>query len=315
LRFHLAQAINQLCCASRTSRSSAFSGGNEPGSRRLCKRFSPDGQEATITIVYRAVGRDADAFARAFERNDLAALVGLLHSDEAVAQLVEPKHPWAEDPCTIGTLSAMQLALLSSIVAKDDPSMKGQIGRAGAVAPLVEFLRSSQQDRIQAAIVALNYLTDDCSPNAHDAFREGAMPLLIELLGSPLAAMRGAAASTLRNICMESEEYCKTFTRLGGIRGFVNQLDSVSDPKAVAPCVDSAELALEAVWNLEEIMTDVNGVPIRGYAKLAAQEGALEKLQRLHSLDDMEVSMAVERVVPLLTQAMEPGPPPSGGQA
>lgn len=331
----------QLCCTSRAGQpaSPSAAGGQRRRSlssptgaraagvviagaatetRLLSRSFGEkgeEGEEASITIEYHSSGHDADAFDSAFEKNDLAALVGLLKSDEGIERLVAPKHPWAEDPCTIGALAAMQLALLSSMVAKDDPGMKVEIGRAGAIEELVEFLRSAQEDRVQAAIVALNYLTDDCSQNAHEAFKAGAMPLLIALMGSPLAGMRGALASTVRNMCMESEEYCETFTRLGGIRGFVNQLDVVSDPYVASdPFVDCADLALEAVCNLEDVMTDKSGKPIKEYAKLANEQGACEKLERLRSVDDQEVSVAAEKVLACLAQAEDQaGAPCAGG--
>lgn len=310
--------MGQLCCTSRVTQPpanlAAGAGGQgrrvaAPGdgsvNRILSRSFSKEGEEATITIEYKSDSGDADTFDRAFKENDIATLAGLLASDEAVEYLVEPKHPWAEDPCTIGALAAMQLAILSSMVAKDDPGMKMEIGRA-AIAKLVTFLGSPQEDRVQAAIVALNYLTD-CSENAHEAFRTGAMPSLIALMGSTRASMRGAVASTLKNICTESEEYCENFMRLGGIRGFVSQLDVVvCDPYVASdPYVDSADLALEAVWNLEEVMTDKGGKPIARYAQLAMEEGAVEKLERLSNHEDQEVSVAASKVLAVLTQTKE----------
>lgn len=51
---------------------------------------------------------------------------------EVVEELLEPKHPWAEDPRTVRALSAMQLAMLASMVGEDDSSVREDIGNAGA---------------------------------------------------------------------------------------------------------------------------------------------------------------------------------------
>lgn len=39
------------------------------------------------------------------------------------------------------------------------------IRNAGAITPLVEFLKSDQTDRVQTAVVALSFLTADCKEN------------------------------------------------------------------------------------------------------------------------------------------------------
>jgi len=309
------QALEQLCCATRAQASGPgllgppeapgshhavrlrILGGANGENRVLSRTFGREGEEETsIIMVYRSNGGDADDFDSAFRENDLQTLVRLLDSDQVV-ELVEPKHPWAEDACTIGALSAMQLALLSSMVAKDDPGLKVEIHDAGAIPPLIRFLRSCQEDRVQAAVVALKYLTDESSQNARAAYREGAMPLLIDHLSSPVAGMRGAAASTLKHICVESEEYCDDFVRLNGMKAFVNQLELVSDPVVV-----DADLMLEAVWNLEEVTTDDAGNLIEKYGRVANEHGAREKLERLREVGDEEVKGAAEKVLMALVQ-------------
>eukprot|EP00420_Gonyaulax_spinifera_P013965 CAMPEP_0197910666 /NCGR_PEP_ID=MMETSP1439-20131203/71323_1 /TAXON_ID=66791 /ORGANISM="Gonyaulax spinifera, Strain CCMP409" /LENGTH=331 /DNA_ID=CAMNT_0043532345 /DNA_START=30 /DNA_END=1026 /DNA_ORIENTATION=+ len=273
------------------------------GQTRLCLKASHEDireeqqQGATICIEYDSTGGDADRFDTAFQCNDLDALVNLLHSEQVVDRLVEPKHPWAEDPGTIGALAAMQLALLSSMVARDDPGLKEEINNAGCIPPLVDFLRSIQDDRVQAAVVALNYLTDDCPVNAHAAYQAGALPQLIQHLCSPVAGLRGAAASTLRHLCTANEECSEDFIRRGGIKGFVNHLELVSDP-----LLDHSDLMLEAVWNLEDVTTDQTGNLIERNAKLANESGAQAKLERLKDVANQEVSIAAEKVLMALTQ-------------
>lgn len=303
------QALCQLCCSARGA-------GNEGGlplprpllqegvsrseTRKATRIFRQDIEQpgTSLSIEYKSHGDDADTFDDAVRDNNYAALVRLLQSEQAV-EILEPKHPWAEDPCTIGALAAMQLALLTSVVAKDDPEMKLEIHGAGAVPPLVGFLRSNQEDRVQAAVTALKYLTEECPQSAHSAHQAGALPPLIMQLGSPLAGLRGAAASTLKNICVECPEHQEEFMRLGGLKFFVEHLELVSDPMLF----DHPDLMLEAVWNLEEVTTDPDGNLNERYAQLANQCGALEKLEKLRGIGDDEVSGAAEKVMERLRGA------------
>lgn len=252
-----------------------------------------------ICIEYEALGRDADEFDRAFETKSWQALGRLLESDQAVDRLMEPKHPWAEDPRTVGALAAMFIALLASVAAGGDPEMKAEILTAEAKEQFIVFLGSEEIDRVQAAVIALNYLTEQCTANAEALYNAGALPLLIKHLDSPVGGLRGAAASTLRHICLESQEYCEAFMSLGGMKGFVNQLDPLSDHSEM---LDPHLSMLEAVWNLEDVTTDHQGNLIERYAKLAAEQGAIEKLARLKKVGEEEVSSAADKVLTALTK-------------
>lgn len=289
----LQQAAVQLWCCARPGPAPA------PGQRDLVSvqarrnLTSVFGKEMVpICIEYESSGRDADDFDRAFHVNDIEALARLLDSEQRVDRFVEPKHPWAEDPRTVGALAAVQLALLASVAAYGDPELKEAILDAnGATERLLSFLGADEPDRAQAAVIALSYLTDECPQNAHAIYDAGALPVLIKHLDSPVAGMRGAAASTLRHICMENEEYCRAFMASGGLKGFVNQLD---------PHLDNADLMLEAVWNFEDVTTDADGNMIESYAKLAIEQGALDKLEKLRKVGEEEVSGAADKVLRVL---------------
>merc|ERR1712032_1478540 len=112
--------------------------------------------------------------------------------------------------------------------------------------------------------------------------------------------MRGAAASTLLHICTESEEYCEAFVEIGGLKGLVNQLDFPSDPSLHNPRM-MPDLMLEAVWNLEDVIGP-DGKLIERYAKLATEEGAVEKLERLRGIGNDEVKGAADKVLAALAR-------------
>lgn len=297
--FSLRQSIFQLWCCARapggtpsTVATVALAGARR-SQRKLTRAFRSD--MMLICVEYDSVGPDADEFDRAFETGSLPALALLLESDQVLERLVEPKHTWAEDPRTIGALAAVMFGLLASYAPVGDSEYKAEILNSGATDQLVAFIGSEEPDRVQAAVIALSYLTAECTANARAVYDAGAAPLLIKHLDSLVAGLRGAAASTLRHICVENEACCESVMGLGGMKGFVSQLD---------PHLDHAELLLEAVWNLEDFTHDRDGNLIERYAKLAVEQGAVEKLQKLKAVDEEEVSGAADKVLCALQTVM-----------
>lgn len=104
--------------------------------------------------------------------------------------------------------------------------------------------------------------------------------------------MRAAAATTLRNICMEDEKYRHKFVDLGGIKALVNQLSTVPDPS-----LNHADVQLEAVLNLQDMIETEDGNTIPEYANLALEAGAEPKLQELLKADDEEVRTSAQEVL------------------
>lgn len=246
-----------------------------------------------ISFLYHSKGLHADQFDKAFQTNDLKAFVELLRSEEPIESFKQQIHPWAKDPQTIGALAGTQLAILASTAEKDEPSepsLKLKIHEAGAIVPLVDFLRSEQEDRVQTAVVALSFLTAECSEIAIATYEAGAVELLLGHLDSTVAGMRAAAATTLRNICVEKDEYRAHFAKLGGIAGLVGQLSTPPDAS-----LHHADVQLEAVLNLQDIIETADGDLIEEYALDAVNAGAEEKLKEMTNVEDEEVrSSAVE---------------------
>jgi len=221
-------------------------------------------------------GDDSVKFDRVHKTGDIDGYVELLSSGQQIDDFAERVHPWAADPKTIGALAATQLAILASDAEGERPRAKEEIGRAGAIPLLVDFLRAREDDREQIAVVALSFLTTECTANAAAAFDAGAMPLLLPLLSSPVGGMQSAAAMTLCNLCNEREEYRTKFVELGGIEGLVAQLGFPPDPT-----LRTADVQLETVLNLQDLIEDDSGAPIRAYALAAIKAGAMEKLEGL----------------------------------
>merc|ERR1719359_1891329 len=83
---------------------------------------------------------------------------------------------------------------------KDDPSRKDEILAAGAITKFKEYLESTDEDRVQTAVVALSFLSADNTKCASEIFKVGCVPLLVPLLSAPIDGMRGAVAKALRNV-------------------------------------------------------------------------------------------------------------------
>lgn len=261
-----------------------------------------DNKKRAISIGYHAKGDDAEKFDKAFEDNDLNAFVALLTSTQSIQAFEEKMHPWAADPKTVGALAGTQLAILSSVAEKDNPAVKDEIREAGAIPPLVDFLRSKEEDRVQTAVVALSFLTAECPANTEATYEAGAMPLLMQHVDSQVAGMRAAAATTLRNICMEKEEYRRAFVGQGGLVGLVGQLAAPADPS-----LNHADVQLEAILNLQDLIEDDDGGVVEEYAMEAIKAGAEAKLEKLMQVDDEEVRTSAEEVLTSLASAKNGG--------
>eukprot|EP00929_Paragymnodinium_shiwhaense_P070832 TRINITY_DN35965_c1_g1_i1.p1 TRINITY_DN35965_c1_g1~~TRINITY_DN35965_c1_g1_i1.p1 ORF type:complete len:298 (+),score=51.68 TRINITY_DN35965_c1_g1_i1:94-987(+) len=248
------------------------------------------------SIGFHTKGNDAEKFDKAFEKQDLKAFVELLDSTQPIETLEEPMHPWAEDPKTVGALAGTQFAILASAAEKSNPAVKDDIRKAGAIPKLVEFLKSGEKDRIETAVVALSFLTADCSANARATQEAGGMKYLLQHLESDVAGMRAAAATTLRNMCMEGDSVRKEFVELGGIRGLVMQVSSDTSDAVL----NHADVQLEAVLNLQDIIEREDGSVIAEYAAEAVKAGAVERLKKLCLTEDDELQNSAEELLSCL---------------
>eukprot|EP00746_Dinoflagellata_sp_MGD_P044070 gnl/MRDRNA2_/MRDRNA2_207566_c0_seq1.p1 gnl/MRDRNA2_/MRDRNA2_207566_c0~~gnl/MRDRNA2_/MRDRNA2_207566_c0_seq1.p1 ORF type:complete len:290 (+),score=57.43 gnl/MRDRNA2_/MRDRNA2_207566_c0_seq1:90-959(+) len=232
---------------------------------------------------------DKERFERAFENNDLEALVALLQSPEPIVVSEERIHPWAQDPQSVGALAATQFAILAAAADRSKKGntqtrgLKDRIRVVGAIPPLVDFLRSAQPDRVHAAVVALSFLAADNRENCMAMHKAGAMQLLLPLLSSGVEGMRAASASILRCIVVESADHLQEFVDLGGIQMFVELLGT---------CPSSQ---LDAVLNLQDLLEGVQtnahapGKIVPEYAEIAIRSGVENKLKGMHESDDEDV--------------------------
>ncbi|CAK0817069.1 unnamed protein product [Prorocentrum cordatum] len=286
------------CCTDRKEPVAGAAGAGAQQPER--KSLAAFGKPRSLSLGYQSKGDDAEKFDKAYEANDYKGLVALLPSMTKVEAFEERMHPWADDPRTVGALAGTQLAIQASLADAENPSVKEEIFRAGAIPPLVGFLKSDETDRVHTAVVALSFLTADCSSNTVAAYEAGAVKLLLQHIGSPLIGMRAAVATTLRNICMERDEYRAEFVELGGLDGLVKQL---AVPASADPSLPLVDVQLEAILNLQDVIEDQDGNLIDKYAQKARDAGVVPLLQQLVLSEDEEVQNSANEVLTLLGAA------------
>lgn len=228
---------------------------------------------------------DLDKFDRAYAEDDIGTLVALVSSKEAFEQpLEENLHPWAATPRSVGALATTQLAALASV---EDTAVKERLRVAGAIPILVEQLSSPQEDRRDAALVALSFLSIDYARACMDMFEAGIFAPLIELLKSPKTGVRAAAAQTARNIYVLEVRYRRAFRDAGGCQPLVDLLDLPSgkyDPSML-------DIQLEAVYHIDDFIM-FNGEEVSDCIAAIKVCNTARKLEQLQNVDQEDLREA-----------------------
>eukprot|EP01066_Platyproteum_vivax_P013637 Platyproteum_vivax@DN615_c0_g1_i1.p1 len=225
---------------------------------------------------------DVKLFDAAFASNDIQAFVNLLDSKQKIEKMQDRMHPWAVNPRTVGALAATQLAIIvSQQNAPDD--IKDKIRFAGAIPKLVNFLRSQEEDRIHAAIVALSFLSDESEANGREMKSKDVMSLLIPHLKSPIEGMRSTTASCLRNIYVLEVDWRKEFVKEGGVEPLLKLLEFPANSPANA----KYDSQYEALLNVEDLLIDSQtDTVVQDVGRAMAKAGAYQVIKALLKVND-----------------------------
>eukprot|EP00928_Gymnodinium_smaydae_P015703 TRINITY_DN15815_c0_g1_i3.p1 TRINITY_DN15815_c0_g1~~TRINITY_DN15815_c0_g1_i3.p1 ORF type:complete len:432 (-),score=125.54 TRINITY_DN15815_c0_g1_i3:129-1424(-) len=278
---------------------------------------------------FRSSHEDSARFHEAAEADDIPALVKLISSEGPVDEMLEPKHPWAAEPKSIGVLAAAYFviaaaadrSIASSVPAEPDADcdaarLRRVAHEAGVLPPLLRLVESDQEDRVQVGVLALRFLLAEPGgrPTARAAYKAGIMPRLVDMLSCPLRAQAAAAASTLRNMFVTSEDCREHFVQLGGLERLVKQLDFDLASSEVNGNFGTIHLeSLEAVLNLQDLVEDEKGHVFESYARLAVRSGAIEKLQRLTQTRDSDLEASSSELLEVLESFRGEPPVQAGG--
>ncbi|KAK2197496.1 bifunctional Armadillo-like helical/Armadillo-type fold/Armadillo [Babesia duncani] len=231
---------------------------------------------------------DIEAFHMAYDNEHIYKFVGLCSSNTPIEKPDKMLHPWAAPPTTIGALAVTQLAIYAS--APDKPEYKDEIRNAGGIPILVELLHASEPDRMQAAVVALAFLSTGNEDNCHEMFECNAFPGLIKGMRATLDELRAACAQICRNIYQLDDNYRREFMRLGGIVGLVLLLDV--DPQVQD---DSYTTQYEAICHIEDFIMD-GPEELPEFVTIVKASGALAKLMRLEKLGNEDLTAVAKGV-------------------
>jgi len=241
----------------------------------------------TFPAPAQASNSDAEKFDVAFETEDVKQFVALMDSREPIEAFAERMHPWAMDPCTVGALAGTQLSILSSMATDENPWRKEEIRAAGALPKFKAFLQSDEDDRVQTSVVAMSFLSTDNAKCAKEMLDMGCLPLLVPHLSSEIQGMRAAAASSCRNIYVQSNQARQAFVQAGGVQPLVGML--LLDQ-------GNADLMLEIILNLEDFVETDEGVDPT-LAKLVLDAGAAPHLKTVDKLDDEELTQQAQDLI------------------
>ncbi|XP_954841.1 uncharacterized protein TA05340 [Theileria annulata] len=229
-------------------------------------------------------------FNKAFQNGDIEKLVELCYSTTPIQKLENKLHTWAENPKTIGALSATQLSVyaskesifiqpfplihndLSQFIISDEPEFKDDILAANGIEALADLLKSEVNSKC-----------------CEEMYEQDVFPYLIKGMKSSLDPFRAACAQTCRNIYYLGIyfhflnfkldiKYRKEFMRLGGLVALVSLLN-LSD--------DSDEMyltQLEAIYHLEDFCMDgIEEIPeLVEYVKASNALSKLQSLEKVH---------------------------------
>jgi len=269
------------CCANRKDNKPPIP--KKPNDKDKKQRsIKPGARERNLSIG--GTTDDAKKFDAAFEKNDINSFVKLLSSTQPIAEFEEPLHPWAEDPKTVGTLAATQLAIMSSSAGNAATKVKDDIRKAGAIPPLVKFLESKEKDRQQCAIVALAELTRDSAENSKAAGSAGGIGALMKHKDSPIREARDEIANIVRNIFMEDDDYREQFVAKGGVSFFIKQLNAAAELKA----------QLDAILNLTDLLKDGAGEINEDIVDQFMKAGVDAKLQGMEDTKSVYLKDAIK---------------------
>jgi len=231
----------------------------------------------------------ASQIEKAFHQADFPALANLLRSyeflDEPLGAAIAT-HPWAVAPRTVAALAAARISLnLSQKCLTTGPptplhidieAFQHQAVKSGVVRQLFQNMSSSQVDTKQHAVRALYYLTFNLSVECAEClFNDGAMPILVEQLNSPVSVLglRVCVSGILRNIFVTDMKMRKCLADMGGVQSLVDLLwDSSSSDE---------DNCLEPLLDLHDMIEDDIGMAIPEYAIQAIDAGVDQVLMAL----------------------------------
>ncbi|CAG9321754.1 unnamed protein product [Blepharisma stoltei] len=199
------------------------------------------------SVDSRKVNEELEEFYNARASVDINKLAKLL-SSETVFTLDEGVllHPWAENPRTIGALTAMQIGIFASDndILKDSKFNEGMLS-SRVLELLLNFAASLERYKFEASILTLSYLSKNNPDIAEALIKRNALPIFIRHMRDGKEGLRSTAALCCRNLYVGRQNMQKLFVREGGCSLLVHLLKS-----------DDSSTVFETILNILDLILD-----------------------------------------------------------
>jgi len=199
------------------------------------------------------------------------------------------KHPWAKSPVSVAAQGGMIIA--ARLRNAKDKQMRVQYWKAGCITPLLNMLiAGKEEDRVHAALVALQALTDNCEEQEllDEVVQLDGLAILCKWMKASAAGegVRMTAATVSRNIIGRNKQYKTEFVRLGGLKPLISLL--TFDKKRIADD-QYTQWILERVNDVRDYLDDGNGKIDAAVAKQIISENIRPKLEALKASNDNDI--------------------------
>jgi hypothetical protein len=199
------------------------------------------------------------------------------------------KHPWAKPPTSVAAQGAFIMA--SRIRNAKEKDIALQYWKAGCLTPLLNILMSGRDDdKVHAAFVALQALTDNCTEQEllDEIVQMDGLTILCKWLkaSTPAEGVRMTSATVARNVIGKNKQYKAEFVRLGGLKPLVSLL--VFDKKRIADD-QYTQWILERINDIRDYLEGDKGGIDKSIAKTLETEGIRQRLQELRATNDNDI--------------------------
>jgi hypothetical protein len=231
--------------------------------------------------------------------NILTKLGTLDEFSETVRQLNSPlplaqpnptfQHPWAKPPASVAAQGALIMA--ARIRNSKDANLPVQYWKSGCVTPLLNLLISGKdEDKVHAAVIALQALTDNCAEEEllDEIVQLDGLAIICKWMKASTAAegVRMTSASISRNVVGRNKQYKTEFIRLGGLKAIVPLLEL--DKRRIAD-EQYTQWILERVNDIRDLLDNGTDAVDETVGKILIAEGAPRKLEQLRESSDNDI--------------------------
>ena len=199
-------------------------------------------------------------------------------------------HTWADNPKSIGSLAAIQMGIFASDKEIASTSnFVSNIVQYRILDKLLNFIKSTERDQFESGILALSFLTENCSEIVEILVKKNIVGLIVRFMKDRKEGLRATAALCCRNLYVGKPSVQKGFIREGGAEMLIELLDS-----------DDSVTVFETILNLLDLLLDPDDIIQPDIKKQLISLGVSNQLQRILSQDSRYEQETIKEAEKLL---------------